>query len=265
MFMENKKVAFVTGSGSGIGASIACSLASAGYLVVLNSRSADPANLESGTYYYKRLIESAGGVADVIRGDIGSREDRQHMVEHIVEKHQRLDLLVNNAGVAPRERKDILEQDEAAFDWLMNINLKGPWFLTQMLAKHMIKWKAEGVVETPRIAFITSISAYTSSTARGEYCASKAGLSMASQLYADRLGEYGIPVIEIRPGVIETPMITKVKDKYNKLIAEGMLPTPRLGQPEDVARVVTAFGRGDLDYSTGTAIDISGGFNIRRL
>jgi 3-oxoacyl-[acyl-carrier protein] reductase len=129
----------------------------------------------------------------------------------------------------------------------------------------MIAWKQAGVVEHPRIAFITSISAYVSSPSRGEYCVSKAGLSMAAKLYADRLAEYGIPVLEVRPGIIETPMTSVVKGKYDKMIADGLLPQKRWGTPDDVARVISAFGRGDLDYSTGEAIEVGGGFAVRRL
>ncbi|HRR86396.1 MAG TPA: SDR family oxidoreductase, partial [Phycisphaerae bacterium] len=177
----------------------------------------------------------------------------------------RLDLLVNNAGVAPKQRVDILQAGEETFDRLISINLKGPYFLTQLAANRMIAWKKAGRITTPRIVFITSISAYTSSPARGEYCVSKAGLSMAVRLYADRLGEHGIPVIEIRPGIIQTPMTSVVKDKYDKLIAEGLLINRRWGLPEDVAAVVAAVARGDLDYSTGESIEVSGGFNVRRL
>ena len=263
--MINKKVALVTGSGLGIGRAIAIDLAKNGYLVVLNSRSADPTKTESGCFEVKTVIQNAGGEADVFRGDIGSSSDRQSMIDFVSDNYGRLDLLVNNAGVAPRERKDILEAGEDDFDWLLGINLKGPYFLTQLAARKMIEWKQAGVVESPRIVFVTSISAYTSSTNRGEYCISKAGLTMAAKLWADRLAEFDIPVLEVRPGIIETPMTAGVKEKYQQLIYEGLLPTKRLGQPEDVAKVVTAFGRGDLDYSTGEAIEVGGGFGIRRL
>ncbi len=180
------------------------------------------------------------------------------MVEEIAERFGRLDLLVNNAGVAPRERKDILEAGEESYDRVMRINLRGPYFLTQLAARRMVEWKQAGVVPSPRIVFITSVSAYTSSPSRGEYCISKAGLSMAVKLYADRLAEFAIPVIEIRPGIIETPMTSVVKEKYDKMIADGLLPTKRWGRPEDVAKVVSAVARGDLDYSTGQ-VDRGGG------
>ncbi|MFW5864251.1 MAG: 3-ketoacyl-ACP reductase [bacterium] len=260
-----QKIALVTGSGLGIGRGIAIHLARDGYLTILNSRSADPAVTDTGCYEVKALIESEGGQADVCRGDIGSSEDRERLIDFVAEKYGRLDLLVNNAGVAPKERNDILEATENSFDWLLGINLKGPYFLTQLAARRMIEWKEQGVVSDPRIVFITSISAYTSSTNRGEYCISKAGLSMAAKLWADRLGEYGIPVIEVQPGIIETPMTSKVKDKYTALIEDGLLPTRRMGQPEDIARLVSAIGRGDLDYCTGESIEVGGGFGLRRL
>ena len=257
--------ALVTGSGQGIGRGIAIALARDGYTVLLNSRSADPSQTDSGAYEVQGAIAAAGGQADVIRADVASAADRQAIVAFIEERYGRLDLLVNNAGVAPKVRQDILEAGEESFDRVLGINLKGPYFLTQALACRMVAWKQAGVAPTPRICFITSISAYTSSPARGEYCVSKAGLTMAVQLYADRLAEYDIPVIEIRPGIIATPMTSVVQEKYDHLIAGGLLPTRRWGQPEDVARAVSAFGRGDLDYSTGVSIDVSGGFQLRRL
>ncbi len=265
MSSEAKQVALVTGAGQGIGRGIALRLAQEGFHVIINDVVADESDTSGGAYEVKAVIVGSGGTADVFRADIASGDDRQAMMAFITERFGRLDLLVNNAGVAPKERKDILEASEESFDRLMSINLRGPYFLTQLVANRMIAWKEAGIVETPRIAFITSISAYTSSTARGEYCVSKAGLSMAAQLYADRLGEYGIPVLEISPGVIETPMTSVVKEKYDKLIAEGLLVTKRWGQPDDIAGVVAAFAQGFLDYSTGQRIEVGGGFGLRRL
>lgn len=264
-FDKGKPVALVTGSGQGIGREVAIQLAREGHQVIINSRSADPAQTGSGAYEVKRTIEAAGGRAEVVKADIGDPAGRAAILEFIDSQCGRLDLLVNNAGVAPKERKDILEADEAAFDWLLGINLKGPYFLTQQAARRMVDWKRAGVVAAPRIAFVTSISAYTSSVNRGEYCIAKAGLSMAAQLWADRLAEFGIPVIEIRPGIIDTPMISRVRDVYEKKIGDGLVPARRLGQPEDIAKVVCAFARGDLDYSTGSAIEVNGGFNMHRL
>lgn len=260
-----KPVALVTGSGRGIGRSIAIELGREGYAVLLNSVSANPAETESGAYEVKATIEGMGGIAEVFRGDIGSDKDRSDMVEFADTHFGRIDLLVNNAGVAPKERLDMLEASAESFDRIIGINLKGPYFLTQMVANRMIGYLRDGIIPRARISFITSISSFTSSTNRGDYCISKAGLTMAAALFADRLGEYDIPVIEVRPGVIATRMTSTVTEKYDELIDDGIFPQRRWGQPEDVARVVAAFGRGDLDYSTGTIIDVSGGFNLHRL
>jgi NAD(P)-dependent dehydrogenase (short-subunit alcohol dehydrogenase family) len=259
------RVALVTGAGRGIGRGIALQLAEDGYTVVINDVVADPEDTESGAYEVKRTIEEAGGRAEVFKADISAATDREAMIDYVAEEFGRLDLLVNNAGVAPKERVDLLEATEESYDRVMGINLKGPYFLTQLAARRMVEWQEAGVVETPRIVFISSISAYTSSPARGQYCLSKAGVSMAVKLYADRLAEYNIPVLEVRPSIILTPMTSVVKEKYDRLIAEGLLPTRRWGYPEDVARVVSAVGRGDLDYSTGESIEVGGGFGIRRL
>jgi NAD(P)-dependent dehydrogenase (short-subunit alcohol dehydrogenase family) len=260
-----KPVAIVTGSSKGIGRGIALRLAREGYALVVNGRNATGDAIEGGPFEVKTRIEQEGGTAEVCLGDIASTDDRRRLVDSTLERFGRIDLLVNNAGVAPSQRRDILEATEESFERLIAINLEGPYFLTQRVANRMIELKKQGIVPCPRIAFITSISAYTSSTARGEYCVSKAGLSMAAQLYAHRLAEYDIPVIEICPGIIQTSMTRGVQEKYDKLIAEGLLPTARWGQPEDVAAVVSAFARGDLDYSTGTRIEVGGGFGLRRL
>jgi len=258
-------VALVTGAGQGIGRGVALRLAADGYAVVINDVVADPANTEQGAYEVAATVRAAGGRAEVFKADIASAADRAAMIEYVADAFGRLDLLVNNAGVAPKQRKDILEGTEESFDRLMSINLRGPYFLTQLAANLMIQWQAAGVMATPRICFVTSISAYTSSPSRGEYCVSKAGLAMAATLFADRLGEFGIPVLQIAPGIIATPMTSVVTAKYDKLIAEGLLVNKRWGQPEDIAKVVSAFGAGLLDYSTGECIEVGGGFGMRRL
>ena len=263
--MNKKPVALVTGAGQGIGRGIAIRLASDGYDVIINDIVADASNTKQGAYEVKKIIETAGARAEVFKADIASSKDRRAMVDFIDKTFGRIDLLVNNAGVAPKERKDILEATEESFDRLISINLRGPYFLTQLVANRMIAYQQAGKVQNPRIAFITSISAYTSSPSRGEYCVSKAGLSMAAQLYAHRLGDYGIPVLQIAPGVIQTPMTSVVKEKYDKLIAEGLLINKRWGQPEDIASAISAFARGDLDYATGACIEVGGGFGMRRL
>lgn len=265
MATTGQPTALVTGSGKGIGAEVARRLAREGFAVLLNSRSADPARTDAGAGAVKREIEAAGGRAEIVKADVSDGADRDRIEQAVVERFGRLDLLVNNAGVAPAERRDLLEATEESFDRVMGINLRGPYFLTQRLARRMVEWKRAGVAPRPRICFVTSVSAYAVSVHRGEYCVSKAGLSMAAQLFAARLAEFDIPVIEIRPGVVETDMTAGVKEKYDRLIGDGLLPTARWGRPEDVAAVVAAFARGDLDYSTGAALDVSGGFQLRRL
>ena len=172
---------------------------------------------------------------------------------------------MNNAGVAPDKRLDLLEATEESFDRLIRINLKGPYFLTQLAANWMIGEKKKDESFTPMIVNIASISSYTSSPGRGEYCISKAGISMMTALYADRLSEYGINVYEIRPGIIKTDMTAPVEKKYDKLIAEGLTPIKRWGSPEDVGRAVCAIARGDLCFSTGEVINVDGGFHLKRL
>jgi NAD(P)-dependent dehydrogenase (short-subunit alcohol dehydrogenase family) len=259
-------VAIVTGAARGIGRGIAALLARDGYAVVINSVSAPPAPPAVGqAESLKAEIEAVGGIAVCCRGDISLATDRASLLAFARQQFGRLDLLVNNAGVAPAERKDMLEADEESFDRLIRINAKGPYFLTQAAANWMIELKKSGVIAKGRICFITSISAYTTSVNRGEYCVSKAALSMGAQLWADRLGVLDIPVLEIRPGVIATDMTAGVKSKYDQRIAEGLFPQRRWGTPADVAAVVSAFARGDLDYSTGVAIDVSGGFQLKRL
>ena len=255
-----RQVALVTGAARGIGRAIALQLARDGYDVAINyvssTRHADE---------LRATITSLAGRAECIRADVASAADRRALVESVRQHFGRIDLLVNNAGVAPTTRADLLDATEESFTRLIDVNLRGPYFLTQACAQWMIELRQQRVIERGRIAFITSVSAYAASTNRGDYCVSKAGLSMAAQLWAARLAEFDIPVIEIRPGIVATDMTSGVKEKYDKLIAEGLLPQPRWGTPEDVARVVSAFARGDLDYSTGVAIDVSGGFQIRRL
>ena len=197
--------------------------------------------------------------AEMIQSDISSPRDRSALVEQLKARLGRLDLLVNNAGMAPRERRDLLETSEASFDELIATNLKGPHFLTQQIAGWMV---AQG---SGRIVFITSISAYTASVNRGEYCISKAGLSMSVALYAQRLAPHNVQVFEIRPGIIRTDMIAAVEKAYEGKIAAGLLPQRRMGEGSDVARAVRAIADGQLDYSTGQVIDVDGGFHLRSL
>jgi NAD(P)-dependent dehydrogenase (short-subunit alcohol dehydrogenase family) len=196
---------------------------------------------------------------DVVQCDIASAENRLKLMDHVASRYGAVDLLVNNAGMGPRERRDILEAEESSFDELIATNLKGPHFLTQQIARGMITRGAG------RIVFITSISAYTVSVVRGDYCISKAGLSMSAALYAQRLAGHNIQVFEIRPGIIRTDMLGPAAQQYDERIREGLVPQRRMGEPEDVARAVRAISDGLLDYSSGSVIDVDGGFRLHSL
>ena len=244
-------IAVVTGASRGIGKAIAEELQSTHAVIGTFLRtppgaSPEPA-LEPGIYPFPC--------------DVSQAADRARLVAHVVEKFGRIDLLVNNAGIAPRERKDLLETSEESFDELVSTNLRGPHFLTQSFAKQMLAQAgARG-----RIVYVTSISAYTASVNRGEYCISKAGLSMSAALFAARLAGEGIGVFEIRPGIIQTDMTAPVAASYEERASQGLLPQRRIGQPAEVARAVRAIADGMLDYSTGQVIDVDGGFRLRTL
>lgn len=243
--------AVVTGGSRGIGKSIAEELLKKNFTVIITARTKNSEVEEMEKKFSDKLV--------FLSCDISDPDSRKNLASFIEENFGKLDLLVNNAGVAPRERKDILEITPEDFDYLMDINLKGTFFLTQELSPLLIKNKLS------RIVNISSMSAYTASLNRGEYCISKAGISMITKLFAARLAEYGVSVIEIRPGIIETDMTSKVKEKYEKLIADGITPINRIGQPSDVAKCVCAVAEGNFDFCTGTVIDCDGGFNVRRL
>ncbi|MBR5547129.1 MAG: 3-ketoacyl-ACP reductase [Clostridia bacterium] len=245
------KVAFVSGATRGIGRAIADRLHNAGYRVLYSgTRPERPADLPEDR--------------DYIGCNIADGEQRKAAFAYISQHYGRLDVLVNNAGVAPLVRQDILQMTEESFDRVLDINLKGTMFMCQLAANYMLSQK-EHWEDSPRIVNIGSISAYTSSTARGEYCISKAGLGMVTQLLADRLAAEGIPVFEVRPGIIATDMTEKVHDKYAKLIEDGLLPIPRFGEPDDVAKMVEACCSGLLDYAAGQILNADGGFSLRRL
>jgi len=265
--MAERPVAIVTGASRGIGKGIARELASLGYDLVVNhfDFTAEGKPDESKAVQTRKEIKGLGAACEIPRGDVSNAADRQSLVALTRDRFGRCDMLVNNAGVAPSKRMDILEATEQSFDRVMGINLKGPYFLTQLVANWMIEQKKTHPQRAFRIVNTSSVSAYASSPARGEYCVSKAGVSMMTVLYADRLAEYGIGVFEIRPGIIATDMTSVVKDKYDKLIAEGLTPIKRWGQPEDIARAVGAIAEGRLDFSTGQVINVDGGFHLRRL
>ena len=265
--MAERPLAIVTGASRGIGKGVAKELASLGYDLAVNyfDFTAEGKPDESKALQTQKEIKDLGAACKILRGDISSPEDRNSLVALAKSKFGRCDMLVNNAGVAPSKRMDILDATEESFDRVMGINLKGPYFLTQQVANWMIEQKKTHPEHAYRIVSTGSISSYTSSPARGEYCVSKAGISMMTKLYADRLAEYGIGVFEISPGIIMTDMTSVVKDKYDKLIAEGLTPIKRWGLPEDIAKAVGAIAEGRLDFSTGQVINVDGGFHLRRL
>jgi 3-oxoacyl-[acyl-carrier protein] reductase len=261
--MNNRPVSLVTGAGRGIGRGVAVELAKLGHAVVVNY--AGNANAAEECL---RLVREAGGDGITARADVSVSADRERLVQETLDAYGRIDLLVNNAGVAPSVRADLLEASEESFDRLINVNLKGPYFLTQLVARRMIEQAQRGDVYAfglPRIVTITSVSAYAASINRGDYCVAKAGLAMMTALYAARLAEYGVNVYELRPGVIATDMTEGVKEKYDRMIEQGAWPIRRWGQPEDVGRAVAAIARGDFPYSTGEVINIDGGFHLRTL
>ncbi|MEV0566055.1 3-ketoacyl-ACP reductase [Dactylosporangium sp. NPDC050588] len=248
--------ALVTGASRGIGRGIALALAGAGFDVVVNYASNLAAAEDTAAE-----IQKLGARAALVRADVGDAEDRARLVQETHDAFGGLDLLVNNAGVAPNVRADLLEATEESFDRLVGINLKGPYFLTQQVARRMIDAGVRGKIVT-----ISSMSAYTASVNRGDYCVTKAGLGMMTKLFAARLAEHGITVFEVRPGIIATDMTGAVKEKYDKLIlTDGITPIRRWGTPEDVGRAVVAVATDLLPFSTGQVIDVDGGFHLRTL
>ena len=257
---SSSPVALVTGASRGIGRAIAVELASAGYDIMVNYVARQDAAEETAS-----LVTAKGREALLAQADISSSDDRESMLESIREKFGRIDVLVNNAALAPRERVDLLESSEEHYDRTLDVNLKGPFFLTRSVANWMVEERLADPGRKLYIVNISSLSEYTSSVLRGDYCLAKAGLGMLTSLFADRLGEHNIPVNEIRPGIIATDMTAGAKEKYDKLFAEGLTPFKRWGQPEDVARAVRALVGGDFDFATGSAIDLDGGFHLHRL
>lgn len=259
--MHSNKTALITGGANGIGLGIALQLASEGYAVAVLGR-----NSEDHVKENIDKIKSFGAPVIYISGSVTSKESRKEILHKIDIEFGRLDVLVNNAGVAPKVRSDILETTEENFDFVLDINLKGTFFLTQLVANYMVEEVKKNASIAPVIINISSISAYTSSPMRGEYCISKAGIGMITALFADRLAEYGINVYEVRPGIIATSMTAGVKEKYDRLILEeGILPIKRWGVPEDVGNAVSVLCSGKLSYATGEVLNIDGGFHIRRL
>ena len=253
-------VALVTGASRGIGRAIALRLTKDGYAVVVNYHSNRAAADE-----VLAQITAAGGQAAVVQADVGRDADRQRMVGETLAEFGRIDLLVNNAGITSVGRKDLLEATEEGWDTVFATNLKGPFFLAQAVAREMIRLIKADQIERGTIVNVSSISAYAVSTNRADYCIAKSAMQMMTWLLADRLAELRIRVYEVCPGVVASDMTAPVKEKYDKLIAEGMSPIRRWGQPEDVAGAVAMLASGQLPFSTGERINVDGGFHIRRL
>jgi 3-oxoacyl-[acyl-carrier protein] reductase len=256
---DTRQVALVTGGARGIGLGISTALAEAGFMLAINGRRSETEVADALS-----SLRQIGAKILYLQADVARRSDHATMIDAIQQTFGRLDVLVNNAGVAPEVRADILDATEESFDRLMSINLKGPYFLTQAAARYMIAHKPASDWRG-RIINVSSISATIASVNRGDYCISKAGVAMATQLWATRLAEFGIDVYEIRPGVIATDMTAGVKEKYDRLFANGLTLEKRWGVPEDVGRAAAALAKGDIPYATGQVLTIDGGLSIPRL
>ena len=254
------KIAFITGGTRGIGFGVALALGKAGFDLAVNGMR----NEGEVTDALEELRNLGVNVA-YFQGNVAVREDRQAMLDNILSHFGSVNVLVNNAGIAPRERADILHAKEEIWDEVMEINLKGPYFLTQLFANYFVEKKLENPLFEASIINISSISAFVASINRGEYCVSKAGIAMATKLWATRLGEYDIPVYEIQPGIIKTDMTSGVVEKYDKLFQEGISLQRRWGLPDDVGKVAAMLAQGNMPYATGQAIKVDGGLHIQRL
>jgi NAD(P)-dependent dehydrogenase (short-subunit alcohol dehydrogenase family) len=254
--MYAQPVALVTGGSRGIGRGICLELARQGYALAVNYAGNEKAALETC-----RLI---GPQAETLlcRGDVGAAADRDRLVDQVLAHWGRIDVFVNNAGITSVGRRDLLEATENSWDKVLAVNLKGPYFLSQRVAREMVRLGPQ--LAHPAIVFISSLSAYSVSTNRGDYCISKAGLAVVTQLFALRLAESGIRVFEVRPGVIDTDMTAAAKERYTRLIAEGLTPIRRWGTPTDVGKAVAALVAGAIPFSTGEVVNVDGGFHIRQ-
>jgi len=258
--MPDRPVAVVTGSSRGIGRAIAVQLARDGFATVVNYVTRPDAAEQ-----VVEQIEQAGGEAIAVRASVGTDRGRAELVDAALTRWERLDVLVNNAGITSQGRKDLLDATQESWDLVMDTNLKGPFFLAQRAAGEMVRLIAGGALRGGTIVNVSSISAYAVSTNRADYCIAKAGMQMMTWLLADRLADEGIQVFEICPGVIASDMTAPVKEKYDRLIADGLTPIRRWGQPDDVAKAVSAVVGGAFPFTTGERINVDGGFHIRRL
>ncbi len=260
MTAQSVRTALITGGTRGIGLGIARALAREGWNLALSGVRA-----EAEVAVVLDDLRRSGVNVHYEAADLAGSEPRARLIRSIRARYGAVHALVNNAGRAPRQRTDLLEAREDSFEEVMRTNLQGPYFLTQAIAREQIVRRQADPSFHASIVFITSVSARAASTSRGEYCVSKAGLAMAARLFAVRLAAHGIPVYDVRPGIIETDMTAGVKEAYDKRIAEGLVPEGRWGTPEDVGRVVAALLRGDAPYATGTVIDVDGGLSLPRL
>lgn len=260
MLNTSKRVALITGGSRGIGRGIAESLAADGFNLAINGVR-DASQVEE----VLDSLRQRGAEVHYCRGDVANTADRQSIVDSVRTAFGRLDVLVNNAGVAPKVRADVLEATEESFDRVLDINLKGPYFLTQLVARWMIEQRQADAAFRGVVVNVTSVNATEASINRGEYSVSKAGLAMATQVWAHRLAEFGIPVYEVRPGIVRTDMNAQVREKYDRLIESGGVVENRWGETEDIGRAVAMLARGELSYATGNVLKIDGGLTLRRL
>lgn len=256
----NKQVALVTGGSRGIGFGVALELAKHEFDLCVCGRR-DEQSVEDAL----EQLRAAGAQVMYAQCDVSDADSRAMMLETVKARFGKLNLLVNNAGVAPKQRLEMLDATEESFEWVLNVNLQGPYFLTQAVARWMVEQKQESP-ETPcSIINVSSISATVASPSRGEYCISKAGVAMATQLWSVALAEHGVPVFEVRPGIIATDMTAGVTGKYDKLIGEGLVPQGRWGQPEDIGKACRSLASGAFDFSTGQVVMVDGGLTLQRL
>jgi NAD(P)-dependent dehydrogenase (short-subunit alcohol dehydrogenase family) len=263
--MSSRPVAFITGASRGIGRGIALELARSGFDIVGNATKYDQQNRESGLGEVRERVMELGVDFEPAPGDIADLSAHETLLSTTLERFGRVDVMVNNAGIAPRKRRDVLETTPESFDEVLAVNTRGTFFLTQRFARHMAEQSVVKSSVAPTIVFVSSISASVSSPSRAEYCISKAAISHAATIFADRLAEFGINVFEVRPGIIDTDMTAPVREHYDARIAEGLVPQKRWGRPDDVGKAVASLVRGDFGYATGLVLELSGGMNIRHL
>lgn len=263
--MNDRPVALVTGASRGIGRSIAIELARAGFDIAGNATRLETDHEKPGLTEVEARVGELDGAFLPVPADVSAIENQHQILDAVLAHYGRIDVLVNNAGVAPKIRQDVLETTPESYDRVLSINARAAFFLTQHVAKTFIKQREHGMDFSPCILFISSISAVVSSPSRAEYCVSKAALSMTARIFADRLTEYTIPVHEIRPGIIQTDMTRPVKEKYDGLIEDGLVPLKRWGVPEDIGKAAAALATGAFGYATGLVVELSGGMQIRHL